>query len=69
MVRTDRRHGGSVGRGREGRRTNDEAGIRAVELHPDFKTIQVCLVESIKDILDGHKMIKYIIFTTRLVHG
>ena len=36
-------------RGREERRTNDEGGIGAVELQPDFKTIQVCLVENIKD--------------------
>ena len=37
-------------REREGRRTNDEASIRAVELQPDFKAIQVCLIENIKDI-------------------
>ena len=30
--------------------TNDEGGIRDVELQPDLKTIQVCLVENIKDI-------------------
>ena len=30
-------------------RTNDQAGIRAVELQPDFNTIQVCLVENIKN--------------------
>ena len=33
--------------GRKGRRNNDEAGIRAVELRPDFKTTQVYLVEKI----------------------
>ena len=32
-------------RRRQGRRTNDEAGIRAVELQPDFKIVQVCLFE------------------------
>ena len=37
-------------RERGGRRTNDEASIRAVELQPDFKAIQVCLIENIKDI-------------------
>ena len=37
-------------RGREGRKTNGEVGIRAVELQLDFKTIQVCMVENIKDI-------------------
>ena len=37
-------------RRRQGRRTNDEAGIRGVELQPDIKTIQVCLVENIKDV-------------------
>ena len=35
-------------RGRKGRRTNDEAGIRVVELQADFNAIQVCLVENIK---------------------
>ena len=35
-------------RRKHGRRTNDEVGIRAVE-QPDFKTIQVFLVENIKD--------------------
>ena len=34
----------------ETRRTNEEAGIRAVELQPDVKTIQVCLVENVKGI-------------------
>ena len=37
-------------RGREERRTNDEAGIRAVELQPHFKMIQVSLVENIVNI-------------------
>ena len=37
-------------RRRQGRRTNDEAGIRGVDLQLDFKTIQVCLVENMKDI-------------------
>ena len=37
-------------KGREGRRNNDEAGIRAVELQPDFNTIQVCVIENITDI-------------------
>ena len=37
-------------RGREGRTTNDEAGIRAVEIQPDFKTIQVCLIGNIKNV-------------------
>ena len=32
-------------RPRQGRRTNDQAGIGAVELQPDLYTIQVCLVE------------------------
>ena len=35
---------------RQGRGIKDEAGIRGVELQPDFKTIQVCLVENIKGI-------------------
>ena len=50
MVRAGHRLGGGVGgRDGDGRRTTDEAGIRtAVELQPDFKTIQVCLVENIK---------------------
>ena len=39
----------SGGERERGRRTN-EAVIRAVELQPDFKTIQVCLVENVKDI-------------------
>ena len=62
LVRAGHRLGGGAG-GCEGerRRTNDEAGIRAVELQPDFKTIQTCLVENVKDIykLDGHKMFEY----------
>ena len=33
-------------RGREGRSTSDEAGIRAVELQPDCKTIRTSLVEN-----------------------
>ena len=37
-------------RRRQARRTNDEAGIRAVELQPGFNTIIVCLVENTKDI-------------------
>ena len=37
-------------RRRQGRRANDQAGIRVVELQPDFNTIQVCLVEHIKNI-------------------
>ena len=37
-------------RRRQGRRANDQAGIRVVELQPDFNTIQVCLVENIEDI-------------------
>ena len=37
-------------RGSEGRRTKDEAGIRAVELQPDFKKIQVFLIKNVKDI-------------------
>ena len=37
-------------RGREGGETNDEAGIRVVELQLGFKTIQVCLVENMKGI-------------------
>ena len=40
-------------RGREGRWTNDETGIRAVELQPDFRIIQVCLDENINDIYMG----------------
>ena len=35
-------------REREGRGTNDEAGIRAVELQREFKTMQVCMFENIK---------------------
>ena len=43
-------------KGREGRTTHDEAGIRAVELQPDFKTIlEVCLVENIMRYLDGYR--------------
>ena len=49
-------------RGRAGRRPNDEADIRAVELQPDFKTIQVCLVEDIKGHLDGHKMFECVLY-------
>ena len=37
------------GRGRKERGTNDEEGIRAVELQLDLNTIQVCLIENIKD--------------------
>ena len=37
-------------RRRQGRRTNDEAGIRAVGLQPDFNTIQIFLVENIAGI-------------------
>ena len=46
-------------RGKEGRRTNDEAGIRAVQLQPDFKTMQACRVENIKDIYMVTKMFEY----------
>ena len=43
--------GGLGGRDGDGRGIYDKAGIRAVvELQPDFKTIQACLVENIKDI-------------------
>ena len=35
-------------RRRAGSRTNDEAGIRVVELQSDFKTIQICLVQNAK---------------------
>ena len=42
MERAGHRLGGGVGgRDGEGRRTNDEADIRTVELQPDFKTIYV----------------------------
>ena len=37
-------------RRRQGRRTNDEAGIRTVELQPDFNSKQYKPVENIKDI-------------------
>ena len=60
MVRAVHRLGGGVGgrRRKQGRRTSDEACIRGVELQPDFNTIQVCLVENIKDTsyLHVHKM-------------
>ena len=35
-------------RGKEGRRTNDDADIRVVDLQPHFKTIRVFLIETIK---------------------
>ena len=62
-------------RGRQGRRTNDQARIRAVELQPDFNTIQVRLVENIKDIKIFTKGVNTCIHyiydktDTRVVHG
>ena len=58
-------------RGREGSRTNDDAGIRA-DLQPDFETIHAVLVENIKNIW----MIKFLFIRrniydkmdTRVVH-
>ena len=37
-------------RPRQGRSTNDQAGVRAVELLPDFSTIGVCVVENLNTI-------------------
>ena len=58
-------------RRRQGRRTHDEVGIRAVELRPDFETI-VCLVEIINDIYMFTKYLNvYYIYDktdTRVVH-
>ena len=51
VVRAGHRLGGGIGgREGEGRRITDEAGLHAVELQPDFKTIGVCLVQNKKDI-------------------
>ena len=47
--------------GERRKRTNDEVAISTVELQPDFKTIQVCLVENIK-YLNGHKMFGYTLY-------
>ena len=46
----------------QGRRTNDQAGIRAVELRPELNTIEVCLVENIKGHLDVLKKFKYALY-------
>ena len=54
-------------RRRQGRRTSDQAGIRAVELQPDF-TIQVYLADNINGRCSQNVYI-YIIFTTRLTLG
>ena len=56
-------------RRRQGRRTNDQAGVRAAELQPDFNTIQVCLVENIKEIKCSQNLWIFIIFTTILIVG
>ena len=49
-----------------------QAGIRAVELQPDFNTIQVCLVENMEGILIFTKRLNIQYFydktDTRVVH-
>ena len=59
MMRADHRCGGGVGGGEEERegRPATRHGIRAVELQPGFKTIQVG--SKYKGHLDGHKIHEY----------
>ena len=40
----------SNGERKRGKEDYRQAGIRGVELQPDFETIQVCLVKNLKDI-------------------
>ena len=54
---------------RQERRTNDQAGIRAVELRPDFNMIQVCLVENVKGIKMLTKCMNIDDIFTRLLLG
>ena len=55
-------------KGREGSRTNDEAGICTVEFQPDFKTIHVWS-KIYRAFRWSQNVCTHIIFTTRLILG